>query len=268
MGEKHTGPKATFTRKYFTGPDNTKLSYIDYGGDGPPLLALHGHMNEGRFVQGLADAIHHEYRVVALDQRGHGESERPTSYANDRYVDDALAWMDELGLQKAIILGHSLGGVVAYRLAAKQPRRVAAMIVEDVGAVVDSDLSFVAEWPRRAPTREALCEAMGRLGPPHLYSMRQYDDGWGLPFEAEDMIISTRETNGDHWSDWLATDLPALLLHGTRSVVLSCEHAEEMARRRPNTTLVHMDAGHAIYYDNLDAYVKAIRDFLTRIQAD
>jgi len=46
------------------------LSFIDYGGNGLPLLALHGHMNEGRFVQGLAEAIRDNYRVIALDQRG------------------------------------------------------------------------------------------------------------------------------------------------------------------------------------------------------
>jgi pimeloyl-ACP methyl ester carboxylesterase len=63
----------------------------------------------------------------------------------------------------------------------------------------------------------------------------------------------------------LATNMPALLLHGTRSVVLSHEHAEEMARRRPNTTLVHIEAGHVIYYDNLDEYVKVIKAFLKSI---
>ncbi|MDN4594680.1 alpha/beta fold hydrolase [Polycladomyces subterraneus] len=258
-------PEGAYTRGFFEGPDNTSLSFIDYGGDGLPLLALHGHMNEGRFVQGLADAIRDDYRVIALDQRGHGESSRPSSFANDRYVDDALALLDYLGVQKAVVLGHSLGGVVAYRLAASRPERVLALIVVDIGAVVDNDLTFVASWPHRAPTQEELIAALGHLGPAHAYSMRQYEYGWGLPFVAEDMIISQRELNGDYWNDWLASRVPALLLHGTQSKVLSYEHAEEMARKRPNTTLVQINAGHAIYYDNPDRYVAEIQNFLKSV---
>ncbi|MFD1776583.1 alpha/beta fold hydrolase [Paenibacillus rhizophilus] len=107
----------SYTRKFFEGPDTT-LSYIDFGGKGFPMLALHGHMNEGLLAQGLAGALAGEYRVITLDQRGHGESGRPLSYDNDRYVDDVLALLDHLGIDHAALLGHSLGGVVAYRLAA------------------------------------------------------------------------------------------------------------------------------------------------------
>ncbi|MFD1776584.1 alpha/beta fold hydrolase [Paenibacillus rhizophilus] len=137
-----------------------------------------------------------------------------------------------------------------------------ALVIEDIGAVVDDDLSFAAEWPRRMPTKEALITALGRLGPAFAYSMRQYEDGWGLPFVPEDMIQSQGQLNGDHWNDWLSTVCPALLLHGMRSTCLSYGQAEEMARRRQNTKLVHLDAGHAIHFDAPNRYLEEIQRFL------
>ncbi|MBY9077546.1 alpha/beta hydrolase [Paenibacillus sp. HN-1] len=254
-------PGMVYTRKYLKRPD-TVLSYLDFGGSGEPLVALHGHMNEGLFARGLASSLAGQYRVIALDQRGHGESEQPASYENDRYVDDLLALLKHLRLDRATLLGHSLGGVVAYRMAARRPELVKALIVEDIGASVNDDLSFVLSWPQRMPTRAALVEALGRLGPAFAYSMREYEDGWGLPFIPEDMVKSQSHLNGDHWKDWLATDCPALLLHGTASPCLSSEMAEEMAARRPNTKLVHIEAGHSIHFDNPARYIEEITRFL------
>ncbi|AKG37870.1 hydrolase [Paenibacillus durus ATCC 35681] len=244
------------------------MSYIDFGGGGFPMIALHGHMNEGLFAQDLARTLACEYHVIALDQRGHGESGRPLSYDNERYVDDALALLNHLGIDKAVLFGHSLGGVVAYRLAARCPERVRSLIIEDIGAVVNDDLSFAGQWPRRAPTKEAMIAAMGRLGPAFAYSMREYRDGWGLPFVPEDMAVSQRHLNGDHWDDWLATDCPALLLHGMRSTCLSYEQAEEMAARRPNTRLVHLEAGHSIHFEARDQFLEAIQAFLKPIRSE
>lgn len=256
-----------YTRKYLKRPD-TVLSYLDFGGSGEPLLALHGHMNEGLFARGLAAALHGGYRVIALDQRGHGESEQPASYSNDRYVDDAQALLKHLNIGRAVLLGHSLGGVVAYRLAARRPELVRALVIEDIGAAVGDDLSFVLGWPRRMPTKEAFIQALGRFGPVFAYSMREFEDGWGLPFEPEDMVESQGELNGDHWADWLATDCPALLLHGITSPCLSMAQAEEMAARRPNTKLVHLNAGHTIHYDDPDGYIREIRTFLSSLESD
>ncbi|MNB71183.1 Haloacetate dehalogenase H-1 [compost metagenome] len=262
MNEHSAAPAGmVYTRKYLKRPD-TVLSYLDFGGSGEPLIALHGHMNEGLFARGLASSLAGEYRIIALDQRGHGESEQPAGYENDRYVDDLLALLKHLGLDQVILLGHSLGGVVAYRMAARRPELVTALIIEDIGAAVNDDLSFVLNWPQRMPTKEALVEAMGRLGPAFAYSMREYEDGWGLPFVPEDMVTSQKLLNGDHWKDWLATDCPALLLHGTSSSCLSFEMAEDMAARRPNTKLVHIEAGHAIHFDNPVRYLEEVTRFL------
>ncbi|WP_156418937.1 alpha/beta fold hydrolase [Fictibacillus sp. FJAT-27399] len=93
--KKKTNEKGLF----FDGPD-TRLSYLDFGGEGTTILALHGHMNEGLFAEGLAEHIQEACRMIALDQRGHGESGRPSSYENDLYVEDAIALLNHLNIEK------------------------------------------------------------------------------------------------------------------------------------------------------------------------
>src|SRR4051812_48864857 len=142
-----------------------RLSYLDYGGPGRPLLALHGHFGEGRTSSRLAAALTPSWRIIAPDQRGHGESDRTESYSRTGYVEDALALLDHMRFDTIPVLGHSLGGVNAYQLAAARPDRVSALAIEDIGAVVDGDLSFALDWPNRASTREALVAGLGQLAP-------------------------------------------------------------------------------------------------------
>ncbi|WP_308201299.1 alpha/beta fold hydrolase [Carbonactinospora thermoautotrophica] len=80
--------------------------------------------------------------MIALDQRGHGYSDRPTDFSREGYIEDAVAVLDRLGLGAVVVLGHSLGGVNAYQLAARHPHLVSALISEDIGAEINDDLSF------------------------------------------------------------------------------------------------------------------------------
>lgn len=252
---------ADFTRHFFD-HDGLHLSYLDTGGDEPPLLALHGHLNEARFVMQGAVPSQIPYRTIALDQRGHGQSDHAHSYRINDYVDDAVALLDHLKIESATVLGHSLGGVVAYTLAARAPDRVEKLVIVDIGAVVDDDLGVVLTWLHRAPTRRALVEAFGFMGAKQEYVMRKYADGWGVPWNPAEMVASQEEINGDHWQTWLATTMPALLIHGSDSHTLNTQQAEDMAQRRPATTLIHLAGGHAIYVDAPSAYVQAVTTFL------
>ncbi|MFJ5546145.1 alpha/beta fold hydrolase [Streptomyces sp. NPDC093225] len=241
-----------------------KLSYLDFGGPGEPLVALHGHYNEASAFAPLAAALAPRWRVIALDQRGHGESEPAASYGRDDYVADVLAFHRHLGLGPVVVLGHSLGGLNAYQFASRHPDAVSGLIVEDIGAVVDCDWSFTTRLPRPAPSREALVEALGAAAPYLECSFRQQGRGWGFSFGIDDTVTSQKALSGDHWADWTAVSCPTLLVRGTRSDELAADHARDMITRRGGRArLVELDAGHVVHHDAPERFAAAVTDFLT-----
>ena len=255
----------TLTRSSFE-RGGLRLSFLDAGGDGRPLIALHAHWLEAATFEPLAGALAPAWRVVALDQRGHGESDHASSYERADYLGDLGALLDHLGIGAAVLLGNSLGGVNAYQFAARHPERATALIVEDIGAVIADDTSFALKWGGTYPTRDALEAAIGPRFVPFLQSsFRQVSDGWRLAFDPRDTVASQRALNGDHWADWLSTVCPALLIRGAESRVTSASHLEEMARRRPNTRLVTLAGGHVVHADNPEAFAATVREFLERL---
>lgn len=248
--------------------DGLTLSYLDTGSspasvDRPAVLALHAHLMQGATYAGLAEALAPEYRVIALDQRGHGESSHAPSYTREDYLGDIEALLTLLGLPQVVLLGNSLGGVNAYQFAARHPARAHALVVEDIGAVVTDDIGFVLPWQGTFATREQLEERIGNRFIPYVRdSIRQSEAGWHLIFDPKDMVQSQQNLLGDHWSDWLASDCRALILRGRESPVTSEQHLEEMAARRPHAHLLLIDGGHSLHFDNPGAFNTVVRSFL------
>ena len=260
------GTSATGIRREFH-IDGRLLSYLDFGGPGRPLLALHGHLYEGQTWAHLAEALAPRWRVVAPDQRGHGDSERAASYTRDDYVDDAIALLDHLGIGQVVTLGHSGGGITAFQIAARRPERVSG-IVNVEGLVCDLDdgpsaLSFVLSMPYTASDREALLDAIGPLAPMLGDKLRPTSDGgWRLPFHPQDTVISEQGTHGDHWGDWTSTVCPALFVLARSSQVITSEDAREIVTRRANTRLVELDGDHFVHTTNPDGFATAVQTFL------
>ena len=144
---------------------------------------LHGHFGNGRTFERLADSLAPDWRVVAPDQRGHGRSDPAPDYDREGYVADAAHVIEALDLAPAVVLGHSLGGVNAYQLAAHRPELVRAVIVEDAPAQLPERPDFEA-WPA-LPQRSVAPETA-----------------------LADMNRSRRLLAGDHWADWLAGEHP------------------------------------------------------------
>lgn len=248
--------------------DGLTLSYLDTGSSPvsvgrPPLLCLHAHLMQGATYTALANALAPDYRVIAPDQRGHGDSSHAATYTRQDYLGDIDALLRLLDLPQVVLLGNSLGGVNAYQFAARNPDRVQALIIEDIGAVVTDDISFILPWQGFFATREELEEQISTRFVPYLRdSFRQSDAGWHLAFDPQDMVRSQQNLVGDHWSDWLASTCPALVLRGRESRVTSQEHVEQMASLRPHTHLLILDGGHALHADNPGAFNAVVRGFL------
>jgi esterase len=241
------------------GPDLSVLEWAA-GPGAPTLICLHGHFGQGWIYRILAEALSPRWRVVALDQRGHGFSGHAPTYGRDDYHRDLLAIVDALAIERAVVLGSSLGGVNAYQFAARQPRRVRALIVEDIGAVCRDDLSWCLSWPARYPSLQAMQAAVHRY---FCESAVQREDGWDFRFDRAGIVRSGHSLNGDWWSDWLASSCPALLLRGGDSGILSAELAAQMVQRRPGTLLrTFPGVGHNINEGDPQGFVATVTGFL------
>ncbi|WP_329381629.1 alpha/beta hydrolase [Streptomyces sp. NBC_01351] len=250
--------------------DDRTLSYLDFGGPGRPLLALHGGMSEGAAFTGLAAVLGDEWRVIAPDQRGHGDSDRAPDHSREGYVADAVALLDHLGIQTPVaVLGYSLGGLNAVHLAAAHPHRVGALIDVDATVTVHPARSdwfgFLRGMRYTAPTTEELLAAAGPVGAQFVaQALRPLPggSGWRLPFHPQDQLDSIEACRGDHWDAWLASDCPALLVHGTRSEALPQEVADEMVSRRPGTSYAPLDGDHFVPFQDPQGFHEAVRKFL------
>ncbi len=259
----------------YTDVRGLRLAHADFGGHGRPVLALHGHFGRARMFAPLAAALAPGHRVIALEQRAHGRSGRDGNVHPDAYLEDAAAFLRALGAGPAVVLGHSAGGVTAFRLAARHPELVHALIVEDHGALnrqpeVPHPVLDVADWPRRTGSLAGLRRAVESRGIPDadyfLESATEYPDGWGFLFDPDELMESQRLLIGDWWPDWLGSACPALLIHGTDSFVLPTAMAREMAERRPGTTLREFPGcGHWVHDDDPEGFARAVADFLAAL---
>jgi pimeloyl-ACP methyl ester carboxylesterase len=110
------------------------MRYLDWGGNGSPVIALHGLASSAHWYDLVAPHLSQRHRVIAPDQRGHGQTTQATSgYDWQTLVSDAVGLMDHLGLEKATVLGHSWGANVALNLAARFPYRVSSLVTIDGG---------------------------------------------------------------------------------------------------------------------------------------
>lgn len=123
--------------------DDLRLHYRDYvgGADGrPPILCLPGLTRNARDFEGLAERLAPEWRVIAVDFRGRGESaysRNPTSYVPLIYVLDMQSLIRELGLNDFVLVGTSLGGLVAMQMASAETAKVRGVVLNDVGPVIE-----------------------------------------------------------------------------------------------------------------------------------
>ena len=123
-----------------------RMRYLDWGGQGPPIVALHGLASSSHWYSLVAPRLSSEYRIIAPDQRGHGETTQATTgYDWPTLASDVAGLMDQLEVDRAVVMGHSWGGHVAGALAAAYPERISSLILID-GGYLDARVSPDATW--------------------------------------------------------------------------------------------------------------------------
>ena len=133
--------------------DSITLATHEWPGRGPAVVAIHGLTSNHTVWYPIADALGGSHRLIAYDLRGRGDSDKPpTGYSLGQHAADLLALLDRLRLDRAIVMGHSLGAHIGVRFATLHPERVAKLVLFDGGLDV------------RAEVLDSLAPAIGRLG--------------------------------------------------------------------------------------------------------
>ncbi|MFF8804542.1 alpha/beta fold hydrolase [Streptomyces omiyaensis] len=251
--------------------------------DAAPVLLLHGLMGHAAHWAPAAALLAGGHRTIALDQRGHGASEKPPGgpFTREAYVADAAAVIERLGLGPVTLVGHSMGALTAWQLAAEHPDLVRALVICDMRASALGAASqrawrdWFAGWPAPFPTLDAVHRWFGADDPwvetPNpargaffAEVMAERADGWHPVFDPDQMLTS-RETwvHDAHWDSLAQVRCPTLVVRGLDGELGRAE-AQEMVRVLPHGAYAEIpDAGHLLHYTHPRAWAEAVAPFLT-----
>ncbi|WP_030602602.1 alpha/beta fold hydrolase [Streptomyces fulvoviolaceus] len=219
-----------------TDDTTVRLAHRESGDAGaPPLVLLHGLTSDGTAWDEVAAHFADRHRVLVPDLRGHGRSPHPGTYSFELMRDDVLAFLDELALPDVVLIGHSLGGVVAYLLAALHPERVTRLVLEETPPPVPLD--------RPAPQRPS--EPLA------------YD--WA----AREAIVGQLNSPDPAWREApRAVAVPTLVVAGGPESHLPQDEIAAMAARFPAGRLVTIPAGHRVHGTLPEEFCGAVAEFL------
>jgi pimeloyl-ACP methyl ester carboxylesterase len=257
------------------------------------MLLVHGFGNEAHVWDDFAPRVAEAYRVVALDLRGHGDSdwdaEKRYDYAN--HVADLEAVTAQLGSERMVLVGHSLGGRVAMLYAGRHPDRIAGLVIVDSAPELDARGTTrirmeVAE--HRAPVFAKVSEyetllahnypaatpaALARMA---AHGLRRRGDGSyelkmdtayrgvdGPRLGAADMAAREAEHVASMWAALEKLDAPTLVVRGAASDIMSPEVADRMVDEvlRNGRLAVVAQAGHSVMTDNPEGFAEAVCRF-------
>ena len=256
-----------------------RLRFLERGPvSGRPMVFLHGTGDNARTWDLIAPHLTSGFRVIALDQRGHGKSgwAVPPAYRCADYMLDLAALFDSLGLDGMILLGHSMGALHASLYAATNPGRVSALIHVDIEPcppewnrkyllglyknLPDSYAApedFIAEIAKNSPY--ARKEHIRDLA---ANSIEQREGRWYRTYDRE---ILARFDHYDLREHLPAIRCPSLVVRGAESRVLGRQAAEQMASVMPTAEMMEIPrATHPAHLDNPDGFREAIMLFLRK----
>lgn len=281
-----------FEDRYWLSRDGLRLHYRDYSGrpDHPPLICLPGLTRNARDFEALAQRLCGEWRVLCPEMRGRGDSE----YARDaqtynlaQYVDDVIVLLEEVGIERFVSIGTSLGGLMTLMMGMTAPERLAAAIINDVGPVIEAAgleriKSYVGHgrsFPTWVHAARALEQTHGQAYP--AYSLPDWiamakrlmviSGNGRIVFDydmkiAEALASLEPAAQPDLWSGLAGlADKPVLVIRGELSDILSEATVAEMQARHPALQAVTVPGvGHAPSLSEPEA-VAAIDRFLAAI---
>lgn len=273
-----------------------RLHYVDWGGRGkPPLVLVHGGRDHARSWDWTAEALCEDWHVVALDHRGHGDSDWVSdgNYQAQDMVYDLAQLIHQLGVGPVTIVSHSLGGNVALRYAGTFPEMVRKIVaIEGLGPSPARQAELrekpyparLAEWigkkrqasgriPRKYDSIEAalarMIEENSYLTPEQarhltIHGVNRNEDGtYSWKFDPHLNVWPVEDIADDFLHQtWAAIAAPTLLLYGTDSWASNPEGDGRLDHFRNARVIEFEKAGHWLHHDQFDRFMATLNDFL------
>lgn len=249
-----------------------RLHYVEQGDpNGPPVILLHGYSDSWVSYAPVLPLIDRKYHVYVPDQRGHGDSDRPTSgYTFPDFAGDVIAFMNAKGLKKATIVGHSMGSFVAQHVAAMAPERVEKLVLVGSAPAVRNDVvlqlqrevsaltdpvspKFVREFQTSVVTKPVAGEFMDRL----------IEESLKVPARVwRDAMAGMLASNAN--VDLKKITAPTLIIWGDRETVFPNRSEQEVLLKAiPNAILkVYPATGHCPNWEEPNQFAKDLNDFI------
>ena len=262
-----------------------RLRLQDFGSAGKPhILCLHGGAANAHWYDFVAHGFTPDYHMLAVDLRGHGDSQWDPSpvpsYGYHRHAADVNELAATLDLRDFILVGHSMGGMVGSIYAATYPGRVKAFILVDTtikftpqriagfdaisnreGRHYASQEEFIRNYKVHPGGSTAAPEILRHIA---LNSGRQFDDGrWRHKVDRK--VYSNRELV-DSFPLWDKIKIPTLLMKGERSARIDPATVAEVKSRAPQVKVAEVaNSDHHVMLDNPEGFIQAARAFLDNI---
>jgi len=264
-----------------------RFHFLEWGApDAPPIVLLHGGHQSAHSWDLVSLYLARRYRVLALDQRGHGDSEwaRDVEYTNHAMSLDAEAFIDALELPRPLLMGHSMGGRNAMLLTRRNPSLLRALVVVDVGPELsDRGRQVIAGFVRANEEFDDLEHFVRNVQQYDPYRSREHIERtvkYNMLQRADGKYVSKCDSNPRRiglvrgtgplenitLDDARAFDLPVLLVRGADSRILTADAAERFRDALPNGTLVTVaNCGHNVHGQNTKGFIEAVGGFLERL---
>ena len=222
-----------------------QLHYIEQG-QGQPLILLHGNGESCNYFEHQIPFFSKDYRVIAIDTRGHGQSPRGEKpFTIQQFAEDLHDFMDEKGMEKAILLGFSDGGNIALTFALKYPEKVDKMIIDGAN-LFPSGVKPLYQWPIEIGYRIA-----------KLFSKKSEK----AKQNAEMLGLMVNEPHIEP-SELSRLSMPIMVVAGTNDMIKE-SHTRLIYNSLPNSQLAILDGDHFVANKNSKAFNAMVRVFLS-----
>lgn len=253
-------------------PTGVRLHYAEQGDPaGPALILLHGVTDSWFSWSDILPRLSTAYHVFALDQRGHGDSDRPEQgYGVSGFAADVLAFMDVAGVSTATVVGHSMGSFIAQRVAGIAPRRIDGLVL--VGASATPRFTAIDELKATADeladpvpedfVREFQASTIHRPIPEAFFE-RVVAESLKLPARVWQATVAGW-LSAERWAEPQRLTMPVLILWGDRDQVMPYEEQKRLVAALPHAVFtVYPETGHALHWEQPERFAHDLTAFLS-----